>query len=426
LTEAPIRSGVFGSSVNRAEVGTPEGQNYVVLTICQAKASAIVLPKTEQPTEGVAGNRKRRKALTMKNSEAIINTTLTRREFLRVSGLGLAGATLLGTLGCGGGGSGGEGGGSAAEGLVFTSSGSAYQRAQTKAWLNPYSKETGTTIRQDSPTDYAKIQSMVENDKVVWDVVNVSNDFGLQSTADLLEPLDYSVIDKEPILEGYANKYRIACMLYANVLAYNTEQVKGTPTSWADFFDTQKLPGRRGLHKSPSETLEVALLGDGVSPENLYPLDVDRALGKLDTIKGQIVWWESAARSQQQIADGEVALISAWNGRMQTEINAGAPVKIQWNQNLQTADYLVVPKGTTHKDAAMKLIAYCVSGENNHRLSNFIEYAPINKESISKVDPQVAPQLPTAHRDVGLTYNAQWWDNHREAVMKRFNEWVMS
>ena len=112
---------------------------------------------------------------------------------------------------------------------------------------SPTPNETGTTIRQDWPTDYAKIQSMVDNDQVIWDVVNVRNDFGLQSTGDLLEPLDYSVIDKEPILEGYASEYRIACMLYANILAYNTEQIDGTPSSWADLFDTQKFPGQRGL-----------------------------------------------------------------------------------------------------------------------------------------------------------------------------------
>ncbi len=359
----------------------------------------------------------------MKNSEAIIRTTLTRREFLKVSGLGLAGATLLGTLGCGGGGSGGEGG-SSAEGLVFTSSGSSYQRAQTKAWLNPYSKDTGTKIRQDSPTDYAKIRSMVEHNHVTWDVVNVSNDFGLQSTADLLEPLDYSVIDKGPILEGYASKYRIACMLYANTLAYNTEKIDGTPSSWADLFDTRKFPGQRGFRKSPWETLEVALLGDDVPPEDLYPLDVDRALGKLDTIKDRIVWWETGGQLQQQLAAGEVALASAWNGRVQKEIDSGTPVKIQWNQNLQTADYLVVPKGTAHKQEAMELIAYCVSGQNNHRLSDFIPYAPINKESIPKVDPKVKPQLPTAHRDVGVTFNPEWWDNNREAVERRFNNWL--
>ena len=362
----------------------------------------------------------------MKNTEAIINTTLTRQEFLKVSGLGLAGATLLGTLGCGGGGSGGEGGGSAAEGLLFTSSGSSYQRAQTKAWLKPYSNETGTTIGQDWPTDYAKIQSMVENNHVTWDVVNVSNDFGLQSTADLLEPLDYSVIDKEPILEGYASEYRIACMLYANTLAYNTEQIDGTPSSWADIFDTRKFPGQRGFRKSPWETLEVALLGDNVPPENLYPLDVDRALAKLDTIKDQILWWETGGQLQQQLADGAVTLASAWNGRVQKEIDAGTSVKIQWNQNLQTADYLVVPKGTANKGKAMELIAYCVSAENNHRLSEFIPYAPINKESIPKVDPQVTSQLPTAYRDVGVTFNAEWWDNNRKAVEQRFNQWMMN
>jgi putative spermidine/putrescine transport system substrate-binding protein len=362
----------------------------------------------------------------MKNSEAIINTTLTRHELLKLSALGLAGVTLLGTLGCEGGGSGGEGGGSATEGLVFTSSGSSYQRAQTKAWLNPYSNESGTKIHQDSPTDYAKIQSMVENDQVIWDVVNVSNDFGLQSTADLLEPLDYSIIDKEPILEGYASEYRIACMLYANTIAYNTKQIDGTPSTWADLFDTQKFPGQRGFRKSPWETLEVALLGDGVPPENLYPLDVERALNKLDTIRDQILWWETGGQLQQQLADGEVALASAWNGRVQTEIDAGTPVKIQWNQNLQTSDYLVVPKGTANKEQAMRLIAYCVSGQNNHRLSEFIPYAPINKESIPKVDPQVTSQLPTTYRDVGVTFNAEWWDNNREAVEQRFNKWVMS
>ena len=282
----------------------------------------------------------------MKNSEIVSSARLSRREFLKMSGAGLAGATLLGAAGCGGG---GDNEGSAPKGVVFTSYGGSFQRAQTKAWLTPYSKESGTNIRQDSPTDYTKLQSMVENNKVVWDVVDVSNDFGLESTADLLEPLDYSVINKGPILEGYASEYRIACMLYANVMAYNTDQVEGTPSSWADLFDTQKFPGRRGLHKVPSETLEVALLADGVLPGDLYPLDVNRALGKLATIKDQILWWEDAARSQRQIASGEVALISAWNGRVQTEINTGAPVKTQWNQNLQTADYLVVPKGTTSR-----------------------------------------------------------------------------
>ena len=150
----------------------------------------------------------------MNDSEPLTTTKLTRQKFLKLSGVGLVGATLLGTTGCSGRGEGGgDDGGSAPKGLVFTSYGGSFQRAQDKAWLKPYTRETGTEIHQDSPTDYAKLQDMVENDKVIWNVVDVGNDFGLESTADLLEPLDYSIIDKGPILEGYASKYRIACML---------------------------------------------------------------------------------------------------------------------------------------------------------------------------------------------------------------------
>src|SRR5919107_2085623 len=112
-----------------------------------------------------SGSRRER---SMKNSETLASSTkLSRREFLKLSGVGLAGATLLlGTGGCGG-------AGSAGQGLVFTSYGGAFQKAQSDAWLKPYSEETGTEIRQDSPTDYAKLQSMVENNQVIWDVVDV-------------------------------------------------------------------------------------------------------------------------------------------------------------------------------------------------------------------------------------------------------------
>lgn len=359
----------------------------------------------------------------MKNQGATIERTLNRREFLRLSGTGVVGAALLGATGCGGRDS--ANGDSANDTVTFTSFGGSYQSAQEKAWLKPYSKKSGIKVRQDSPTDYAKLQAMVENNQVTWDVVDVEEDFGLGSTTEFLEPLDYSVINKDSILEGYANKYRVADILFANVLAYNADKINGTPENWADFFDLEKFPGSRGVYKNPSQTFEVALLGDGVPPENLYPLDVDRALAKLDTIRDQIIWWDTGAQSQQLITDGEVTMASAFDGRVQGAVDNGAPAKIQWNQNLQSADYLVVPKGTPNKEQAMKLIAHCVSGDVNYRISKFINYAPINKESISKLDPTVAKQLTSAHQDVGVKFNSEWWNEHREKVLEKFNQWLI-
>jgi putative spermidine/putrescine transport system substrate-binding protein len=41
--------------------------------------------------------------------------------------------------------------------------------------------------------------------------------------------------------------------------------------------------------------LEIALLADGVAPDKLYPLDLDRAFKKLDTIKKNTIWWATNA-----------------------------------------------------------------------------------------------------------------------------------
>jgi putative spermidine/putrescine transport system substrate-binding protein len=355
----------------------------------------------------------------MQGRNALVGKEFDRQEFLRLSGAVVVGAGLLGIGGCGG--NRATGGNS----VVFVGFGGSYQKAQTKAWFEPFSKKTGIEVLQESPTDYAKLRAMVENRQVTWDVVETGEEFGLESSARWLEPLDYSIINTDNIIRDLESKYRVPLMFYGNVLAYNTEQVEGTPQSWADFFDLERFPGKRNLWKFPTETLEIASLGAGTPPEELYPLDVELALGKLDTIRDQIIWWDTGAQSQQQLSDGEVGLASIWTGRADTAIDAGKPVEIQWNQYIAAADYLVVPKGAPHKKRAMELIAYIVSAQNNHRLANYIANAPINTKSIPKVDPKNAAQLPTAHLKQGVPLNGQWWDDNRERVTERFNQWLL-
>jgi putative spermidine/putrescine transport system substrate-binding protein len=355
----------------------------------------------------------------MQGRNALVRKELDRQEFLRLSGAVLVGAGFLGIGGCGG--NPATGGNS----VVFVGFGGSYQQAQTRAWFEPFSEETGIEVLQESPTDYAKLRAMVENQQVTWDVVETGEEFGLGSSTQWLEPLDYSVIDSENIIRDLESKYRVPLMFYGNVLAYNTEQVEGTPQNWADFFDLEKFPGKRCLWQFPTETLEIASLGAGTPPEDLYPLDIELALDELDTIKDQIVWWESGAQSQQLLSDGEVGLASIWTGRADTAIDAGKPVKIQWNQHIAAADYLVVPKGAPHKEQAMELIAYIVSAKNNHRLASYIANAPVNTESIPKVDPKDAAQLPTAHLEQGVPLNGQWWAENRERATEMFNQWLL-
>ena len=269
--------------------------------------------------------------------------------------------------------------------LSFTSFGGVYQEAQRKAWLEPYTQLTGVQFTEDENSSNATIKTQVESGQVTWDVVDVGNDFGLDVHKDLLEPLDYTLIPKDELNADLGiTDYRIPDITYGVVLAYNTDKTAGkVPEGWADYFDTAKIPGKRGAWDySEGGMFEFALMADGVKPADLYPLDLERATKKLNTIKDDIVFWQSGAESQELIGSGEVVMTMIWNGRGWSAKNIDKkPVEIQWNQQIVTADYLVIPKGSPNKDAAMKFIAYTACKDVNAGPSQYIPYGPTNKNS---------------------------------------------
>jgi putative spermidine/putrescine transport system substrate-binding protein len=270
--------------------------------------------------------------------------------------------------------------------LTFVSFGGVYQEAQRKAWLEPYTELTGVQFTEDENSSNATIKAQVEAGQVTWDVVDVGNDFGLDVHADLLEPLDFNLIPKDELNADLGiTDYRIPDITYGVVLAYNTEVLGAgnVPQGWADYFDTAKFPGKRGAWDySEGGMFEFALMADGVAPDELYPLDLPRATAKLDTIKDDIVFWTSGAESQELIGSGEVSMTMIWNGRGWSAKNIDQkPVEIQWNQQIVTADYLVIPKGSPNKDAAMTFIAYTACAEHNAGPSEFIPYGPTNVNS---------------------------------------------
>ncbi len=294
--------------------------------------------------------------------------------------------------------------------LTFASYGGAYQKAQRQGWLEPYAALTGITFQESEDSSNATIKSQVETGAVEWDVVDVGNDFGLDANAALLEPLDYTKIHKDEILEGFAGTYRVADITYGVVLAYNTEKTAGAvPAGWADYFDTTTFPGKRGIYDySAGGIFEIALLADGVAPRDLYPLDLDRAIAKLDTIKSDLVFWGSGAESQDLIGKGEVTMSLMWNGRAYSAKHIdNKPVEIQWNQQIVTADYFVVPKGTPNKDLAMDFIAWATCAENNAAPSDYIPYGPTNKNAEPAADK--VPDLSVSNADENSAYFDDAW-----------------
>ena len=316
--------------------------------------------------------------------------------------------------------------------LTFVSFGGAYQEAQRKAWLEPYTALTGVQFQEDEGSSNATIKAQVESGQVTWDVVDVGNDFGLEANSALLEELDQELIPFDEVNQDLGpSKWRVPDITYGVVLGYNTEQTAGqVPAGWADFFDTAKIPGKRGMWDySEGGIFEVALMADGVAPTDLYTtgpggegLDLERAAAKLDTIRDDLVFWATGAESQELIGSGEIAMTLIWNGRAWSAKNTdGKPVEIQWNEQIVTADYLVVPKGSPNKDAAMQFIAYTICAENNAKPSEYIPYGPTNVNSEPAEAAQ--PDLSVSNADNAAFFDDEWLVNNFDAVDAAYQEW---
>ncbi|WP_085315449.1 ABC transporter substrate-binding protein [Derxia lacustris] len=311
------------------------------------------------------------------------------------------------------------------ESIVFTSWGGSTQSAQKKHWADSFAATSGVAVKQDGPTDYGKFKAMVESGNVAWDVVDVEGDFAARAARDgLLEPIDYAVVPRDGLDPRFSSQYAVGSFYYSFVLGFNKDAYKSaTPRGWADLFDTKAWPGKRTLYKwSAPGVLEIALLADGVPADKLYPLDLDRAFRKLDSIKGQIVWWTGGAQSQQLLASGEAPIGMFWNGRVHA-VEGSANVGVSWEQNLTAADMLVVPKGSRHKAAAMKFLALASSAKAQAGFATETAYAPINTGAKALMAPAAARLLPDQYAASQINLNLAYWAENRDAIAKRWYAW---
>ena len=97
-------------------------------------------------------------------------------------------------------------------------------------------------------------------------------------------------------------------------MAYNTKKY-GADAPKTGPISSMCRSSRAALAAIPADT-SVAALADGVPPDKLYPLDLDRAFKKLEAFKPNIsAWWTTGAQATQFARDQEVDMLSMWNGR---------------------------------------------------------------------------------------------------------------
>lgn len=319
-----------------------------------------------------------------------------------------------------------------AEGTItFTSFGGAFQDAQRKALLEPTAEALGITILEDTLTGIAEVRAQVLAGAVTWDIVDLGlADCAAAQAEGILEPLDYSIISTEGFEPAAYSDAWAGIIYFSTVLAYDADlYTDEQPKTWADFWDVEKFPGARSLRNNPVTTLELALLADGVAMDELYPLDLDRAFAKMEEIKPHIdVWWTSGAQSAQLIADGEVDMISIWNGRLDAVVADGINARYTYNQASAALDCLAIPKGAPNKDLAMQALAMMLAPEQQAQMTQYINYGPTTSLAfdLGVITDEQRAISPSAPENLAVQFitDADYWAENRQAVQELWDAFI--
>jgi putative spermidine/putrescine transport system substrate-binding protein len=315
--------------------------------------------------------------------------------------------------------------------LVINASGGSQIASLRQNYFNDFERDTGIKIVDTSPTDFGKLRAMVESGNVVWNITEIGGQDGYRVTQmGLAEPIDAKIVDRSKFQPQAQMTHVFSPSCYSTVIAYRPDAFpNGAPKSWADFWDVKTFPGPRSLRNHPVDNLEAALMADGVAPDKLYPIDVDRAFKKLDTIHKHInVWWTTGQQPAQLLVDKEVVLATGWNGRFYDLIRKEAPLAMEWNGGILKQGSWVVPKGAKDQYWSMKVLVMMSDPKRQAANAEVLGYSGMHLDSNQYVAEKIRPLLPLYPDNLKkqLWLDQEWWTKNGSEMGERWNKWMLS
>ena len=320
--------------------------------------------------------------------------------------------------------------------LVLGVWGGTWREAFDEACVKPFEEQYGVTIEEEEMGDniVAQVIAQVEQDIEGIDVTcgNGTADFcqylGLQGA---VKELDYSKLpNSETIGEEAKTDYGVGMYIAAESFAYDNEAFPETPEGAKGFFDVEKYPGDRSIRGfAGSGVLEQALLADGVAFEDMYPLDLDRAFAKLDTIKPYLTkYWSSGAEIVQTLNDKEAVAGEYWFSHVDRAIDEGADVTMTYQDTAKFADAFCIVSNSEKDDLAYEFINFCLDEKVQAELCTLNMYAPINESALQYMDEERAEELACFYLpyEEGGTFwvQTEYWGENYEEISERYQLWM--
>ena len=317
--------------------------------------------------------------------------------------------------------------------ITFTAYGGDGQKAMIAAYQKPYTAaHSNITFVNTSPPDIAQVKAQVLSKSVKWDVVAVAPAAASQNCGKLFEELDFSDLkNKGDLVEGTVGKCYLGNWINANPIAFRTDSfpdASKAPKTAADFFDLKKFPGKRGvLTNIQNGVLEYALLADGVKPDKLYPLDVPRALKKLDTIRSQTTFAPNVGALQQAVGAAQVDMFIMPDSRLVPLMDSGTKITVTWDVTVTALNAFAVPKGSPNKEAARRFIETIVSPEAVQSISEALGTQPINTAAKANLSDNAKKVQVAGPQNTGTTVSqdVDWYTKNFDQVNTQFTNWLV-
>jgi putative spermidine/putrescine transport system substrate-binding protein len=279
--------------------------------------------------------------------------------------------------------------------LVWADYGGSTNAAFTGVFFDDFTDETGIDVV--STTIAGAVQyEMFDGGEGDYDL-QMTGLAEIELYRDNLLELPDSVPRGDLLPEGVAD-YAVGTMQIGYAQGYLDETFPdGGPTNWADFWDIEKYPGMRAVPGEYHDFMfEAALIADGVAPEDLYPLDFDRAIAKLDAIKPYLTYYTEYPQVQQLLSSGSVAIAFGPNGLFAGLSNEGLDVTVVWDGAFVEANMFVVAATAPNPENAFALAEFLADPERQAAFSKRTNYGPSTSEAFDFMDDDLIERLPNA------------------------------
>lgn len=314
-------------------------------------------------------------------------------------------------------------------GITVTCWGGVYESAVRTCFAEPFSKETGIAVNLVNSADLTRMKVQVDSKNVSWDVFDsVGPQIMSGSRQGMWETIDTSIVNTSGVIQKTGADH-VGTYFYAGGLGFDPKRhPEGKhPTTFAEFWDVKAFPGRRGLRSRISENLEMALLADGVAPDKLYPLDIERGFKALDRIKPAIrKWIETTPETVSLIASNEIDFTYTYLSRVLPAQRAGTSIEMSMKQTLNSLEYLAVPKYGKNTKAAMQYVAFCLRPDRQAAFCESVEFSPNVASAMDSVSAAAKSRMPNMKDPNSIVVDDAWWGENYDKLQRRFTEWMLT